>query len=365
VIFRQIMRSLSRRHEVTVVTSAFGDLPAKERDGGVDLHRVPVLGRSHRSTASLPSMLSYFPSSLWIAGKLLRRRTFDLINSHFAIPTAPSAHLLARHYAIPHVLSVHGGDLYDPSKELSPHRVPGLRQVVRHLLLNADRLVAQSTNTAENARRIYSVGRAIEIIPLGIDPPTLEEPDRRALGIDDHRLVIATLGRLIPRKALDDLLHVVAALNEPRVLLIVMGQGPQRAELEALARRLAITDRVRFTGRVDEEEKWRYLAAADLYASTSLHEGFGIVFLEAFHCGLPVVTYDRGGQTDFVEDGACGALIPFGDRTKFVRAVRRLLEDPEARARCGAQNREIVKGFYVDACAERYEKLFEGLLTAS
>jgi glycosyltransferase involved in cell wall biosynthesis len=365
VIFAQIMRVLSRRHEVTVLTSGFGDMPRRQADGGIEVIRVPILGRASRSTASLASMLSYFPSSLFTGRKLLRGRVFDVLNSHFAIPTAPSANILAKRFKVPHVLSVHGGDLYDPSKKLSPHRVPVLRGLVRHLLLAADRVVAQSKNTADNARSIYHVKRLIDVVPLGIDPPPLEESDRRRLGIPEDRLVIVTLGRLIARKALADLLQVVAALSDPRLLLVVMGEGPKREELEDLARRIGIAEQVRFTGRIDEEEKWRYLAAADLYASTSLHEGFGIVFLEAFHCGLPVVAYDCGGQTDFIEDGACGALVPIGNRTDFIRAVRQLLEDPDARLRCGAHNREIAKRFTVDACAHRYEEIFTELVSAS
>jgi glycosyltransferase involved in cell wall biosynthesis len=362
VVFQQIVRCLSERHDIVVVTSAFGDLPLHERTGRLEVIRVPVLGRKKLSTASLVSMLSYFPSSLLRGRRLLRDRSFDLVNSHFAIPTAPSGQMLAKRLGLPHVLSVHGGDLYDPSKKLSPHRVPGLKQLVRRLLLEADRVVAQSTNTAENARRIYRVERAIEIIPLGIDPPPLEAVDRGALQIHEEQIVIVTVGRLIARKALDDLLQVVAAVDDQRLLLVVIGEGPKRSELEELARRLGIADRVHLVGRVDEQEKWRYLAAADLYASTSLHEGFGIVFLEAFYCGLPVIAYDCGGQTDFVEDGTCGALVTLGNREEFVRAVRFFVDHPDARRRCGAHNKEIVQDYYIERCARSYERLFEELL---
>lgn len=362
VVFQQIVETLAQRHEITVLTTAFTGFPGQERSGRLEIVRVPVLGRSQRSTATLPSMLSYFPSSWWTGRRLLGRGGFDLINSHFVVPSAPSAHLLAGAFHLPHVLSIHGGDLYDPSKKLSPHRVPVLRGTVGRLLRSADRIVAQSRNTAENARRIYGIDRPIEIIPLGIRRPVYAKATRRELGIEEDRFVLVTVGRLIARKGLPDLLHALAELGDPRALLLVLGEGPLRASLEQLARDLGIAGRVRFCGRVEEEEKWRLLDASDLYASTSLHEGFGLVYLEAFECGLPVVTYDNGGQTDFVEDGVCGRLIRLGDRTGFVEALRFYLRDPAARALCAANNRERVTHYYIERCAESYEALFEEVL---
>ncbi|MFQ5494764.1 MAG: glycosyltransferase family 4 protein, partial [Phycisphaerae bacterium] len=247
----------------------------------------------------------------------------------------------------------------DPTKPLSPHRVPILRRVVRNLMVRADRVVAQSSNTASNARNFYQVTRPIDVIPLGIVPPELPSPSRDALGIDDDRFVMVTVGRLVARKGLEDQLKVLAALNDPRDLLVIIGDGPKRSEWEALAGTLGIADRVRFCGRVSEADKWAYLTAADLYVSTSLHEGFGLVFLEAMHAGLPVVTYDYGGQTDFLLDGKTGALVPVGRRREFVTAVQRLKASPDLRRTCAAFNRERIRDYHIDRCAARYESLFE------
>lgn len=362
VVHRDISVELAKRHEVTVVTSGFEGLPAHEHRDGVDLYRVPVLMRKDLNWASPVSLLSYFPRSWQCGKKLLTRRRYDVINSHFAVPSAPSAALLARRFQIPHVLSVHGGDLYDPSKRMSPHRVPIVRSVVRWLLCRSDRVVAQSSNTAENARTYFRVDRPIDVIPLGIVRPQFGQATRAEMGIDKGRFVIITIGRLIARKALADLLQVMVQLNDPNDLLLIVGDGPKRAEWQATARQLGVADRVRFTGQVAERDKWRLLSVSDLYASTSLHEGFGLVFLEAMHCGLPVVTYDFGGHTDFLEDGKTGALVPAGKRNAFVAAVQELKGSIEARRRCAAYNREHVKKFYIERCAARYEELFEELI---
>ncbi len=359
VVFQQIIEVLSRRHEITVVTTGYRGLPRQETEGNIRIVRVPVIGRTKQSTANLASMVSYFPSSLLRGRALLKGQQFDLINSHFVVPSAPSAHILAGRYSLPHVLSIHGGDLYDPSKKLSPHGVPILRGLVGRLLGGADRLVAQSRNTAENARKHYRISRSIDIIPLGIKRPVFRRMSRTDMQIGRDRFVIVTVGRLIARKALDDLLRVIADLNDSRLLLLILGDGPKQGMLERLSEDLGIGNQIRFLGRVDEEKKWQLLSMSDLYASTSLHEGFGLVFLEAFHCGLPVVAYDHGGQTDFIEDGVSGSLVPLGRHEAYVEAMHRWISSDDDRSRIGAANRELVKEYYIDRCADRYEALFQ------
>ena len=119
-----------------------------------------------------------------------------------------------------------------------------------------------------------------------------------------------------------------------------------------------MADQVRFAGFVEEQEKTDLLNAADLYVSTSQHEGFGLVFLEAMAAGLPVVCYDFGGQSDFLEHGSTGGLVPLNDRDTFRREVEHLLASPEERTRMGNDNRVRVETFYIDTCARGYEELF-------
>lgn len=362
VVFQQIMEALAQRHHISVLTSAYGDLPRFELMGNLEVHRVPVWGRKTLSTATMRSMLSYWPMSLRRGRQLVRGQRFDLINSHFVVPTAPSADRLARQFGIPHVVSIHGGDIFDPSKRTSPHRLPVVRGFVRRLLSRADRVAAQSNNTADNARRWYGVRRKIDIIPLGIAPCHHAPATRAELGIEDDRFVIVTVGRLVARKAVEDLLHVVAELDDPRDLLLIVGDGPKRDEWEALARKLGIVQQVRFAGFVEADRKAQLLAVADVFASTSLHEGFGLVFLEAMDLGLPIVTYDHGGQTDFLQDGQTGRLIPFKHRQAFTEALRQLKDEPTMRRQWGEANRRIVKDYYIDRCAEQYECLFAEVL---
>jgi glycosyltransferase involved in cell wall biosynthesis len=370
VVMAAIARELARRHEVTVLSSQACGLPGESLESGVRIVRAPVLFRTQLAVANLPSMAAYLPSGAWRGLQLARQRPFDLINTHFVVPTGPLGHFLARRLAVPNVLSVHGGDLYDPSKASSPHRHALLRRAVAYLLRRADAVVAQSRDTAANVERIYGVRRAVERVPLGIErPPAAAGPrtaaaaERRAeLGLPQNAFVLVTIGRVVARKASEQLPRMLAAAGRPDLYLLVVGEGPRLAAVRALAAELGVADRVRFLGQATEAEKLRALAASDLFVSTSQHEGFGLVFLEAMAFGLPIVCYDRGGQTDFLSTPATGSVVRLNDLDAFAAAVRELAASPEKCAAIRRHNLAAVEEFFVDRCAERYEGIFERVL---
>jgi glycosyltransferase involved in cell wall biosynthesis len=325
---------------------------------------VPVLLRNVQAVASLASMLSFFPSSYYAGQRLLKADRFDLIHSSFAVPSGPSAVLLARRFGLPHVLSIHGGDIWDPSKSLSPHRVPLLKQTVRWVMRSCDRVIAQSRDTVERAETIYRVGE-VGRIPLSVRRVPFEKLERGELqmGLGPEHRVLITIGRLVARKGVDRLIAVVARQADERVRLIVVGDGPARPELEAAAHAANVAHRVLFTGPISDERKWQLLTTADLYVSTTLHEGFGIVFLEAMESGLPVICYDRGGQTDFLTS-AFSRLVPAGDETRFERELCMLCDEDALRAELGGAARSAARDFHADRFAERYLEVYHDALAA-
>ncbi|MGH8261366.1 MAG: glycosyltransferase [Steroidobacteraceae bacterium] len=367
VVMAAIARDLARRHDVTVLTSQGCGLTRESRDVGVRVVRVPVLFRTQLAVANFPSMAAYLPSGAWRGLQLARQRPFDLINTHFVVPTGPLGHFLARRLGIPNVLSVHGGDLYDPSKGSSPHRHALLRRSVAYLLRRADAVVAQSRDTASNVERIYGVRRAVERVPLGIErPPALDRlpaaASRAALDLPADAVVLVTIGRVVARKASEQLPQMLAAARDPRLHLLIVGDGPRLAAVREMAAQLGVTGQIRFLGQVSEAEKYRALAAADLFVSTSQHEGFGLVYLEAMAFGLPVVCYDRGGQTDFLSTPATGHVVKLNDLDAFTAAIRDLAASPERRGQIRRHNLETVEQYFVDRCAQRYETIFEDVL---
>jgi glycosyltransferase involved in cell wall biosynthesis len=347
-----------------VVTSGARGLPSREVRDGVEIRRVPVFGRGDRSVASLRSMLTY-PPGAWLAATGLDVDNFDVINAHFAVPTGPGSLPIARLHGVPHVLSIHGGDIFDPSKRLSPHRWSVLRGVVALVMEASAAVVAQSENTRTNAYRFYDYRGPIDVIPLGLRFPEPPDVTREALDLPDDAFVLVTVGRLIERKGLDRLLRAVAGLRPRRFHLVVVGSGPQLEALRGLAAELGIADSVAFTGWVSEEQKWRLLRASDAYVSTSLHEGFGLVFIEGMAMGLPVVAPDHGGQVDFLVDGVTGYVTPAGVDEATTAAIAALMDAPESVARMRAENRIRAGEYGAGRCADRYEELFERVSRAT
>ncbi len=359
VVNAWLAEELAKRHEVTVLTSGAFDLRERETTRGVEIVRSRTWFRREMAVANMPAMATFIAGGSRAGKKLVLQRDFDVLNTHFALPTGPVGDALSRQRHLPNVLSVHGGDLYDPSKWMSPHRHAILRALVRRIVRSADAVVGQSLNTNANLRRYYDPAVEPELIPLGIPKPPASSIDRSELGLQTDEFVLVTIGRLVVRKGIDQLVRMLALLEDPQARLVVIGDGPELGSLQGLARDLRVSSQVKFTGFVSEQRKVDWLAASDLYVSASQHEGFGLVFLEAMAQGLPIVCYDHGGQTDFLASGVNGSVVKLNDLEAFTTCVRELAFDDEKRKAISGRNLDDVEQYFIETCARRYEQLFD------
>ena len=348
---------------VDVLTSSYKGLPAFETVSGVNVHRVKVLGRTSRDTATFISMYSFLISGFFRGISLIRKNRYDVINTHFAVPCGPLGFLFGKLFGIPNVLSIHGGDIYDPSKKSSPHKSFFFRKTVRFILDRADRVVAQSGNTRENAITYYKPLRPIDIIPLAFHAPKpFPKTTRESLGLEKKDFVIVAIGRVVKRKAYDVLIRALAGIKDPSVKLVIVGDGPEKENLENLANYLGLGKRVIFTGFASDEKKFQYLSLANLFAMTSLHEGFGIVFMEAMYFGLPIVSTNYGGQTDFLFDGKNALLLNVGDFETCTAHIQRFISDKKLYRICSVNSRKDLAKFSADKVAGAYTELFDEII---
>ncbi len=200
----------------------------------------------------------------------------------------------------------------------------------------------------------------IEVIPNGIDlgrlPPFAldRRGARSAAGLRRDRRLVAGVGRLDAQKDFPTFLRAAAmiAAEFPDVDFLVVGEGGERAALEALARRLGLGARVVFTGL--RHDVPRLLAAVDVLALTSLYEGFPNVLLEAMATGAVAVATDVGGCRELVTSGETGLLVPPRAPAAVAAAVGRVLRDPALARRLATAARQRVEGaFSVDVMARR------------
>jgi len=181
-------------------------------------------------------------------------------------------------------------------------------------------------------------------------------------GLEADAFVMLSVGRLVPEKHQSLLLHAFAVIarNHPHVRLFLVGDGPERADLEKLADDLGIMPIVRFSGSQKNVERW--YNAADLFVLTSRIEGFGLVLAEAMACGCPAIATDVGGCAEVVGD--VGTLVPPDSVDTLVEAIRRHISlNAAQRAVLGAaQRRRVVQLFDIDNVVVQWQKIYaEGL----
>jgi len=354
-----IAKELAKTHEVDYLTTAFKGLPKFEVVDGINIYRVPVLGRKELSTATLLSMLSFFPSSLVKGFKLCKLNHYDVINAHFVIPSGPSGAILSRLFNVPVVMSVHGGDIYDPSKKWSPHKHFFLRKIITWLLDGSDKIIAQSNNTKNNANKYYHSNKKITVIPLGFVIPEFKKTTRKELNLSDDDIILISVGRLIKRKGYEYAIQAASKLHHKNLKYLIIGDGPEEENLKNLANRLGVEDKVEFLGFVSEEKKFRYLSISDIYVLSSLHEGFGICLLEAMYCGLPIVSTNNGGQTDFLVEGENALMVPIEDSEAIADKILEMLKNKDLRGKMIENNIKDIRKYDIENVAMKYEKLFE------
>jgi glycosyltransferase involved in cell wall biosynthesis len=366
-----IAEELALKHEVHVITSR----PSKkfneqETEGqgrshvvnGVHVHRVPVWGRSSLAVASLWSMVTFVPSAWWRGKKIASRVKFDVVNAQFVLPSGIPAALISRSQEIPLTLSFIGGDIYDPTKGVSPHRHWWLRKMVKIISNQATTCTAISHDTKRRAVDIHKVTKPIRVINLGIsESKNKARKTRQELGLPADDKLLVSLGRVIPRKGYACLLAAMTKTEDAH--LVIMGEGPLLGNLKQTAYKLGVSDRVHWLGFVSEDDKVNILNQADVFISASEHEGFGIVFLEAMEAGLPIIATWEGGQTDFLVQDKNAILVPPKNSQALAQAINRMLGNEAWAKQMGRTNQQAVKDFYWPQVGQRYEEVFQSSIS--
>lgn len=279
-------------------------------------------------------------------------RTFGpgVVNAHYATGYGALARAVRD---VPVVLNVWGSDVHD-----FPAKSPVHRWWLRRNLMHARHVVSTSEAMAAHTRRLIPQGPPVTVIPFGVD--TAVFVPRGSQGPEDRALVIGTVKALAPVYGIDVLIEAFARIapDHPRAMLRIVGDGPQRAELERLAHSRGIADRVRFTGAARHEAVPAHLQAMDVFVALSRRESFGVSVLEASASALPVVVSAADGLRELVQDGRTGAVVPIDDADAAAAALSRLMADPALRARWGSAGRALAASRYEwSACVDRMMQL--------
>lgn len=306
------------------------------------------------------------------AQKLLR--TMDVVHAHHPFLSGRLALRYCEPRNIPIAFTNHTRyDLYTQAY------LPMIPDVVSEALLQAylpsfcrscDLVIAPSAGMRDVLRKL-GVDCHIEVLPNGVDLSpirSVKDPiSRSELGFSEEDVLLIYTGRLGPEKNLPLLLRSFAGTAKAydHVGLLIVGDGPERDNLEDRVQYMGIADRVHFTGLVPYEEMPRYLAAADAFVTASVTEVHPLSVIEAMAAGLPVLGIDSPGVSDTIEDEVTGFIAPEADLAIFTALMVRLVTDHECREKMGKLAMQKADDYAIERTAPRLLEKYEHIISQS
>jgi glycosyltransferase involved in cell wall biosynthesis len=346
----RVARSLLERgHAVEVVTLA--DDPDADGDYPFPVRRI------RRGMARIPRMMRtvWAVSSLgWNADVIFANGLFIEAAAAAALAGRPLAMKIVGDWAWERASNQGIGDrdLADFQRRRQPFRFELVKQLRSMTSRRADRVIVASRFFAGIVAGWGVPPQRVEIVPNALEPLP-EGPAAELPPFGGRTLVVAA--RLTALKRIDGLIRLVSRRGDLR--LVVVGDGPERGRLEALADEIKVRERVIFTGAVPRANVAGYLRAADALVVNSPNESFSFSVLEGFAAGVPVVACAGGAIPELVEDGQNGLLYPPEDLSALSNTLERLFSDPGLRAALVAGGRESVRDrFRWDSLVERTEE---------
>jgi glycosyltransferase involved in cell wall biosynthesis len=363
----ELSLALARRgHSIVVYTRA--DRPGLARRvtmaPGVQVEHVtagPLAG------IGKDELLPHMPAFAAQLARRWRRDRPDVAHAHFWMSglAATEAGALT---SVPVVQTFHAlGTVkhrWQPEADTSPEsRIGTERRVAR----TVERIIATCTDEVKELTSLGASRSSIDVVPCGVDVELFRPSSIRPGTARPRRLLV--LGRLVPRKGVEDAIRALAAIPDTE-LLVVGGPAAQELDADPEVRRLrsvcdavGVIDRVRFAGRVAHGELPAVISSCDLLLAVPWYEPFGIAPLEAMACGLPVVANAVGGMLDTVVPGRTGMLVPPGDQAALISTISNLLDDAPLRRRMSAAAVRRARDLYTwDAVAARTEQSYLSVL---
>jgi glycosyltransferase involved in cell wall biosynthesis len=315
----------------------------------VDHPRYPLPPKTGMNVAPLMLYSAMLP---FLRRQLRGGQDFDLIDAHYFYPDGVAAVMLGRALDRPVSVTARGSDL----NMIARFGIP--RRWIRWAAQRADALITVSNGLKQRLGELAVCTARVQVLRNGVDlalfRPADRDAARQALGLTRPTLI--TVGNLVALKRHNLMIEALAHL--PAVELVIVGEGPERAAIERLARKLRVADRVRLVGRMPQDRLPAMYSAADLLLLLSRHEGWPNVLLESMACGTPVVVSDLPGITDIVGAVEAGRVVLDVTPVGIADAISALLATPNQRA----ATRQYAERFDWQSTTEGQIALFEAVL---
>jgi D-inositol-3-phosphate glycosyltransferase len=276
-------------------------------------------------------------------------------------------------HALGHVRRIHQGD----SDKFPAERL----QIEESMVQQADYIVAECPQDRDDLINHYHApSYKIVTIPCGFSSQEFHPIDKCAardmLGLPQDKRIILQLGRMVPRKGVDNVIRALSKLKTPQdVCLVIVGGDcdepdpvlcPEIGRLQQIAEELGVTTAIKFAGRKSREQLKYYYSAADIFISTPWYEPFGITPLEAMACGTPVIGANVGGIKYSVVDGVTGALVPPEDPAALAGKIEELTASQELLTQMSRNALKRVNTYFTWATvAQKVGKLYQKMIAVN
>lgn len=346
----------ARGHDVVVWTVDRGERLGVRTVDGIEVRYLPT-PLPARSLRSGLRFLAELPAAARAWWRAYRDFAPTVLHIQCFGPNGAYGVLLGRLTRTPLVLTSHGETFADDHRVFD--RSALIRAAMRAGLSSAVQVTGCSQIVLDDLRDRFGFegGR---VIPNGVDlsGPAVA-PAKATAGS------VFAVGRLEHTKGFDLLLEAFAVADlPPGTHLVIGGEGSVRSSLERRVRELALGDRVRLTGRLLGDEVAAHMASAAVVVVPSRKEAFGLVVLEAWRAGAPVIVTSRGGPADLVTDGKTGLVVDPENTEALARALELMVGDHATARRLGEAGREAVRAFPWSRVAELYESCYDEGLAA-
>ncbi len=252
----------------------------------------------------------------------------ELIDAHYLYPDGVAAAILAARFGVPFVMTARGTDVNVLA------RTPGTAERILWAAERAHAVITVSSRLMESLVEAGVSPARLTVLRNGVDPVVFDieksAAARQRLGLPPGRLA-ACVGNLVPEKGFE--LAIEALAHEAELALVIVGDGPARAGLEALARRLGMLSRVHFVPTMPQHDLRHLYSAVDLLFLTSWREGWPNVVLEAMACGTPVAAVDVGAVGDMITSSEVGRIVLDRNPASLARAASDILSAASRRER--------------------------------
>jgi glycosyltransferase involved in cell wall biosynthesis len=319
-------------------------------------HRVWTVEPTHRHVVlrgvAVPGAERFlrhqYPLTPGIARALRNAQPDVVVVSGWSMFASQGAIAWCRAHGVPYVLLVESHDLGPRGawrRAIKGAIVPRLLRPAASVLV-----VGSAARESVVARGATSVRVFANTIDVAAWTTRAQQLERRP---PDNDVVVLSVARLVPEKGIDELIRAVAEAGDPRLRLVVAGEGPRREALVELAAELGV--RITTLGHVAEAELAQTYVDADVFALLSRHEPWGVAVNEAAASGLPLLLSDRvGAASDLLIDGRNGFLVSAGDVDEAAAALSRLAAEPELRQELGTRSRELVRDWGYELSVDNF-----------